>query len=137
MQISLTPHQMFILQEALRVAAEVPMAYAPEKVEFEKLGEYLHNEFLNSGEYPTAAAAYGCAPTTWDDEQIEWDVVLQSTTNKIVTIKALREITHNLPLATAVSLVQNMPCAVKYGISKADAEDFKKILEEAGAKVIF
>lgn len=54
--------------------------------------------------------------------------------NKIATIKAVRELT-GLGLKEAKDLVEGAPKAVKEGLPKADAEAAKKKLEEAGAKV--
>jgi len=77
---------------------------------------------------PAAAAA---APV---EEKTEFDVELTSAGDKkINVIKVVREIT-NLGLADAKNLVEGAPKDLKEGVSKADADDFKK-LEEAGAKV--
>jgi len=54
--------------------------------------------------------------------------------NKIAVIKIVREIT-GLGLKEAKDLVEGAPKTLKEGVSKADAEDMKKKLEEAGAKV--
>ena len=54
--------------------------------------------------------------------------------NKIATIKAIRAITA-LGLKEAKEMVESAPVAVKEGVSKDDAEDIKKQLEEAGAEV--
>ena len=65
----------------------------------------------------------------------EFDVVLEAAgSNKIATIKAVRELT-GLGLKEAKDLVEGAPKAVKEGLPKADAEAAKKKLEEAGAKV--
>src|SRR4051812_4540726 len=81
------------------------------------------------GAAPAAAAA---APAA---EQTEFTVILKEAgTNKIGVIKAVREVT-NLGLKEAKDLVDGAPKNVKEGVSKADAEAFKKKLEEAGAKV--
>ena len=78
---------------------------------------------------PAAEAAPAAA------EQTEFDVVLANAGgNKIAVIKALREIT-GLGLKEAKDLVEGAPKTLKEGVSKADAEDMKKKLEEAGAKV--
>jgi large subunit ribosomal protein L7/L12 len=69
------------------------------------------------------------------EEQTEFDVILAgSGAQKIQVIKVVREVT-NLGLAEAKKLVEEAPKAVKEGASKAEAEDLKKKLEEAGAKV--
>ena len=69
------------------------------------------------------------------EEKTEFDVVLEAAgSNKIATIKAVRELT-GLGLKEAKDLVEGAPKAVKEGLPKADAEAAKKKLEEAGAKV--
>ena len=68
-------------------------------------------------------------------EQTEFDVVLANAgANKIQVIKAIREIT-GLGLKEAKDLVEAAPKTVKEQVSKADAEDMKKKLTEAGATV--
>ena len=66
----------------------------------------------------------------------EFDVVLAgfAAAAKIKVIKAVREIA-GLGLAEAKAFVESAPKALKEGVSKEDAENFKKQLEEAGAKV--
>ncbi|MDY6010408.1 MAG: 50S ribosomal protein L7/L12 [Duodenibacillus sp.] len=79
---------------------------------------------------PAAGAA---APAA--EEKTEFDVVLADVgSNKIAVIKAVREIT-GLGLKEAKDLVEGAPKAVKEGAAKAEAEDLKKKLEAAGAKV--
>jgi large subunit ribosomal protein L7/L12 len=69
------------------------------------------------------------------EEKTEFDVFIQSFgENKVGVIKVVRALT-GLGLKEAKELVESVPAAVKEGISKADAEDFKRKLEEAGAKV--
>ena len=76
------------------------------------------------------AAAGGAAA----EEKTEFDVILaEAGANKVSVIKAVREIT-GLGLKEAKDLVDGAPKAVKEGASKAEAEDAKKKLEEAGAK---
>jgi large subunit ribosomal protein L7/L12 len=68
-------------------------------------------------------------------EQTEFTVVLKEAgAKKIEVIKAVRELTQ-LGLKEAKDLVDGAPKNVKEGVSKADAESFKKKLEDAGAKV--
>lgn len=79
---------------------------------------------------PAAAEA---APAK--EEQTEFDVILANAgANKINVIKAIREIT-GLGLKEAKDLVEAAPKTVKEQISKADAEEVKKKLTEAGATV--
>ncbi len=69
------------------------------------------------------------------EEQTEFTVELTDVgAKKINVIKAVREVT-SLGLADAKSLVESAPKAIKESVSKEEAEDIKKKLEEAGAKV--
>ena len=80
-----------------------------------------------------AGPAAAAAPAA--EEKTEFDVVLAEVgSNKIAVIKAVREIT-GLGLKEAKDLVEGAPKAVKEGAAKADAEELKKKLEAAGAKV--
>lgn len=85
-----------------------------------------------------AAAVAVAAPAAGGDaaaaeEQTEFDVILTSAGDKKVNaIKAVRAIT-GLGLKEAKAMVESAPAAVKEGVSKADAEEVKKQLEEAGA----
>lgn len=75
---------------------------------------------------PAAAAA---------EEQTEFDVVMSSFgANKVAVIKVVRALT-GLGLKEAKDLVEGAPSTVKEAVSKADADDIKKQLEEAGASV--
>lgn len=75
------------------------------------------------------------APAAAAEEQTEFTIVLkESGANKINVIKVVREIT-GLGLKEAKDLVEGAPKDLKEGVSKADSADFKKKLEEAGAKV--
>jgi large subunit ribosomal protein L7/L12 len=79
-----------------------------------------------------AGAAVAAAPV---EEKTEFNVELKETgANKISVIKVVREIT-GLGLKEAKDLVEGAPKTLKEGISKADAEEMKKKLEDAGAKV--
>jgi len=79
-----------------------------------------------------AAGAGAAAPAA---EQTEFTVILADAgANKIGVIKAVREVT-NLGLKEAKDLVDGAPKTVKEGVNKADAENIKKKLTEAGAKV--
>ena len=80
-----------------------------------------------------AAPAGAAAPAA--EEQTEFDVILtEAGASKINVIKVVREIT-GLGLKDAKDLVDGAPKPVKEKASKADAEDIKKKLEDAGAKV--
>ena len=82
-----------------------------------------------------AGPAAAAAPAAAAEEQTEFTVVLKEAgASKINVIKVVREIT-GLGLKEAKDLVEGAPKDLKEGVSKADAADFKKKLEEAGAKV--
>ena len=82
-----------------------------------------------------AAPAAGAAAAAPAEEKTEFNVVLADAgANKIGVIKEVRAIT-GLGLKEAKDLVEGAPKAVKEGASKADAEEIKKKLEAAGAKV--
>ena len=85
---------------------------------------------------PVAIAAMGAAaPAAVVEEKTEFDVILaEAGANKINVIKVVREITA-LGLKEAKDLVEGAPKAIKEAIGKEEAEDIKKKLEGAGAKV--
>jgi large subunit ribosomal protein L7/L12 len=81
-----------------------------------------------------AAGPAGPAPAAVE-EKTEFNVELKEAGgNKIAVIKVVREIT-GLGLKEAKDLVEGAPKTLKEGVSKADADDMKKKLEEAGAKI--
>ena len=83
---------------------------------------------------PAAAGPAGGAAAP-AEEKTEFNVDLKEAGgNKIAVIKVVREIT-GLGLKEAKDLVEGAPKTLKEGVSKAEAEDMKKKLEEAGAKV--
>ncbi|MEL6711108.1 MAG: 50S ribosomal protein L7/L12 [Pseudomonadota bacterium] len=89
----------------------------------------------------TAAAAVAVAAPAGGDggaaaeEQTEFDVILASFgDNKVAVIKAVRAIT-GLGLKEAKSAVESAPTPLKQGVTKEEAEEVKKALEEAGAAV--
>ncbi len=100
----------------------------------------LEEKFGVSAAAPVAAvaavgAAAGPAEAAPAEEKTEFDVILSEIGgNKIQVIKAVREIT-GLGLKEAKDLVESAPKAVKTGVSKDEAEEIKKKLEAAGAKV--
>ena len=105
-------------------------------LELSELVKALEEEFGVSAAAPAAvavAAPAAAAPAA--EEKTEFDVVLKSAgANKINVIKVVKEIT-GLGLKEAKALVDEAPKTVKEGASKDEAEDIKKKLEEAGAKV--
>ncbi|TVQ91472.1 MAG: 50S ribosomal protein L7/L12 [Chromatiaceae bacterium] len=89
----------------------------------------------------TAAAAVAAAPAAVAadaapvEEQTEFDVILTSFgANKVSVIKAVRALT-GLGLKEAKDAVEGVPTTIKEAVSKADADEAKKQLEEAGASV--
>lgn len=81
------------------------------------------------------AMAAGAAPAAAAAEQTEFTIELKEAgANKINVIKVVREIT-GLGLKEAKDLVEAAPKPLKEGVSKAEADEMKKKLEEAGAKV--
>lgn len=96
----------------------------------------IEEKFGVSAAAPVAVAAVaggGDAPAA--EEKTEFDVILESFgDNKVAVIKAVRGIT-GLGLKEAKEMVEGAPKPVKEGVEKAEAEDLKKQLEEAGAKV--
>ncbi len=86
----------------------------------------------------SAAAAVAAAPAAGGsdaaaEEQTEFDVILTSFgSNKVSVIKAVRALT-GLGLKEAKAAVESAPAAMKEGVSKDEAEEVKKALEEAGA----
>ena len=103
-------------------------------LELSELVHALEEEFGVSAAAMAAPAAGAAAPAA--EEKTEFDVVLAGidAAQKIKVIKAVREIT-NLGLAEAKAKVEGIPCAIKEQVSKDEAEELKKKLEEAGAKV--
>src|SRR5215510_5368067 len=81
------------------------------------------------------ASGGGAAAAPAAEEKTEWTVILkEGGAKKIQVIKVVREIT-SLGLKEAKDTVDNTPSTVKEGISKAEAEEIKKKLEEQGATV--
>ena len=106
-------------------------------VQARQLSEYLkevHGLEAAAGGVVMAAAPAGAAAPA-EEEKTEFDVVLnEAGANKIGVIKVVREVT-GLGLKEAKDLVDGAPKNVKEAVAKADAENIKKKLEEAGAKV--
>lgn len=106
-------------------------------MEVVELIEAMEEKFGVSAAAAVAAApaAGGGAEAAAAEEKTEFDVVMSSFgDNKVAVIKAVRAIT-GLGLKEAKDLVEGAPSTVKEGVSKDDAENMKKQLEEAGAKV--
>jgi large subunit ribosomal protein L7/L12 len=106
-------------------------------LEAAELSKLLEEKWGVSAAAPVAVAAAGgaAAPAAAVEEKTEFDVILvEAGANKINVIKEVRAIT-SLGLKEAKDLVDGAPKPVKEAVSKAEAEDIKKKLEGAGAKV--
>jgi large subunit ribosomal protein L7/L12 len=104
-------------------------------MEIMDLVKAMEEKFGVSAAAPVAAAAGPAAAAAPVEEQTEFTVHLAAIgEKKVEVIKAVRAIT-NLGLKEAKDLVEGAPSTVKDGVSKDDAQKFKKMLEEAGAKV--
>ena len=104
-------------------------------IELSELVKAFEEEFGVSAAAPVAVAAAGGAAAPAAEEQTEFDVILAGAgANKIAVIKVVREIT-GLGLKEAKEVVDGAPKPVKEKIEKAEAEEIKKKLEDAGASV--
>ncbi len=105
-------------------------------LELSELVKALEEEFGVSAAAPVAvAAAPAAAAGAAAEEKTEFDVILKAAGgNKIQVVKAVKEITE-LGLKDAKALVDEAPKPIKEKVSKEDAENIKKKLEEAGAQV--
>ena len=104
-------------------------------IEAAELSKLLEEKWGVTAAAPAAAvpvASSGEAPV---EEKTDFDVVLiEAGSNKIAVIKEVRTITA-LGLKEAKDLVEGAPKPLKQGVAKAEAEEMKKALEAAGAKV--
>jgi len=104
-------------------------------LELANLVKELEEKFGVSASAPMAAAAAPAAAAAVVEEKDEFDVVLvNSGDKKINVIKVVRAVT-GLGLKEAKDLVDGAPQVVKQGVAKAEAEELKKQLVEAGAAV--
>ena len=105
-------------------------------MEVVELVKMLEDEWGVSAAAPVAVAAAGAGDgEAAAEEKVEFDVVLTSFGEaKVPVIKAVRTIT-GLGLKEAKDAVEGTPSTIKEAVSKADAETFKKQLEEVGATV--
>ena len=84
---------------------------------------------------PAAGAGGGAAPAA-AEEKTAFEVILKEMgSNKIGVIKEVRSAVPGLGLAEAKALVEGAPKTIKEGVTKAEAEEIKKKIEAAGAKV--
>jgi large subunit ribosomal protein L7/L12 len=104
-------------------------------LELSELVKAMEEKFGVSAAAPVAVAAVGGAAAGAAEEKSEFTVMLASAGDKkINVIKAVREAT-GLGLKEAKELVDGAPAAVKENVAKAEAEELKAKLEEAGATV--
>ncbi len=104
-------------------------------LELKDLVTAIEEEFGVSAAAPVMVAGGAAAGGAAAEEKTEFDVVLAEVgANKMAVIKAVKEAT-GLGLKEAKELVDNAPKTLKEAASKADAEDIKKKVEEAGAKI--
>ena len=118
-----------------KITALIEEVKALTVLELNELVKALEEEFGVSAAAMAAPAA-GAAAAPAAEEKTEFDVVLAGfdAAAKIKVIKVVREIT-GLGLAEAKAAVEAAPKALKEAVSKEEAEELKKKLEEAGAKV--
>ena len=118
-----------------KITAMIEEVKALTVLELSELVKALEEEFGVSAAAMAAPAAAGAAAEA-AEEKTEFDVVLAGfdAAAKIKVIKAVREIT-GLGLAEAKGVVEGAPKTLKEAVSKDEAEEMKKKLEEAGAKV--
>ena len=106
-------------------------------LDLSQLVKALEETFGVSAAAPVAAAGAPAAAASAEavEEKTEFSVMLQDFgANKINVIKAVRTVT-TLGLKEAKDLVESAPVAVRDGITKGEAEEIKKALEEAGATI--
>ena len=131
------------MTEEKKEAVVVPEKFEKLVAEIEKMSvldlselvKVLEDKFGVSAAAPMMMGAAPAAAAEAVEEKTEFDVELTAAgAQKINAIKAVREIT-GLGLKEAKDLVDGAPKVIKEKVSKADAENFKKKLEEAGATV--
>lgn len=104
-------------------------------MEVVELIEAMEEKFNVSAAAVSVAAPAAATATAAAEEKTEFDVVMTSFgANKVSVIKVVRELT-GLGLKEAKDLVESAPKAVKEAVSKDEAAEIKKKLEEAGATV--
>ena len=118
-----------------KITALIEEVKALTVLELSELVHALEDEFGVSAAAPVAVAAAAAPAAEAAAEKTEFDVVLASFGDeKIKVIKAVREIT-GLGLADAKAVVEAAPKAIKEGVSKDEAEELKKKLEDAAFKL--
>lgn len=107
-------------------------------LEIADLVKQLEEKWGVSAAAPVAVAAAGPAagPAAVEEEKTSFDVILKEAGgNKIAVIKEVRAAVAGLGLAEAKALVEGAPKSLKEGVTKEEAEEIKKKIEAAGAKV--
>lgn len=117
-----------------KITAMIEEVKALSVLELNELVKALEEEFGVSAVAVAAAPAAGAGAAA-AEEKTEFDVVLASFGDaKMAVIKAVKDVL-GLGLKEAKELVEAAPKALKEGVSKAEAEEIKAKLEEAGAKI--
>ena len=117
-----------------KITAMIEEVKALSVLELNELVKALEEEFGVSAAAVAAAPAAGAGAAA-AEEKTEFDVVLASFGDaKMAVIKAVKDVL-GLGLKVAKELVEAAPKALKEGVSKAEAEEIKAKLEEAGAKI--
>ena len=105
-------------------------------LEIADLVKNLETKWGVSAAAPVAAAAAPAAAAAAVEEKTAFDVILKEVgANKIGVIKEVRAAVAGLGLAEAKALVEGAPKTIKEGVTKEEAEEIKKKIEAAGAKV--
>ena len=128
-----------MIMEEIKMASEKILKFIEEVktlsvLELNELVKALEEEFgVSAAAVAVAGPAVGGAAAA--EEKSEFDVILSSFGDaKMAVIKAVKEIT-GLGLKESKELVEGAPKPIKEGVSKAEAEEIQKKLEDAGAKV--
>ena len=117
-----------------KITAMIEEVKALSVLELNELVKALEEEFGVSAAAVAAAPAAGAGAAA-AEEKTEFDVVLASFGDaKMAVIKAVKDVL-GLGIKEAKELVEAAPKALKEGVSKAEAEEIKAKLEEAGAKI--
>ena len=104
-------------------------------LELSELVKAIEEEFGVSAAAPVMVAAAGAGAAAAAEEKSEFDVILKDAgASKMGVIKVVKEMT-GLGLKEAKALVDEAPKPVKEGVAKAEAEEMKAKLEEAGATI--
>ena len=117
------------VQEIIEAIEKMSLMEVNERVEALKEKFGVTGAIAVAGGAPAAAAAPA-------EEQTEFDAILvDAGSEKIKVIKAVREVVSGLGLKEAKDFVENLPKALKEGVSKEEAEKVKAMFAEVGAKV--